>query len=475
MLNWNHVCLTYADMAASFWLYVNGDGIEIVSKGDKNSSVLSPAVMSNMVLGASANNVDYFEGDIADVNIWTGIFSGAKNWTECINHDHGDYFRWDVERIDNVNIIISEESIEEMCTTHKPGLIPILDELTYQDVVLFCDQHRSNLMKIDKSETETMIEKLKPYSTTMMDMKCIWVGQSITTDDTYLHCMEDNLEGWDKVELETCLVLEIQSKKVKHVGCYAKAYGFCYLNNIPKFTLRGTVNLEVDRYYFFTNRVSNGNYMYQGIQKNVLEFIEGKWTILDAETKELFLILTDAQYPFGKNIWFQATTNMPVALSLDSCNPDEFNCNDGSCISLLKRCNKQAECKDRSDEQQCNMVEISHNYEKTIPPCQPSLNGPKPLILEILLFSLMIVEVKDAQSLIQVQFGLYTQWRDPRVTYFNLQANKESLLTQSDMQKLWLPRFYSYLTTKENIVEDIGSREVVLSTTENGNFSFSCV
>ena len=40
-------------------------------------------------------------------------------------------------------------------------------------------------------------------------------------------------------------------------------------------------------------------------------------------------------------------------LSLSSCSQSEFNCDDGSCVSMEKRCNQVSECPDESDEYNC--------------------------------------------------------------------------------------------------------------------------
>ena len=51
---------------------------------------------------------------------------------------------------------------------------------------------------------------------------------------------------------------------------------------------------------------------------------------------------------------------------------DQFSCNDGGCIDLLKRCDLIPNCDDKSDEFHCVTLstnEINFNsYDKTFPP-----------------------------------------------------------------------------------------------------------
>ena len=55
-------------------------------------------------------------------------------------------------------------------------------------------------------------------------------------------------------------------------------------------------------------------------------------------------------------------------LSLSTCVEDEFVCNDGSCISLEKRCDLKKDCPDASDEYGCNKALIPDGYLNYLPP-----------------------------------------------------------------------------------------------------------
>jgi hypothetical protein len=57
-----------------------------------------------------------------------------------------------------------------------------------------------------------------------------------------------------------------------------------------------------------------------------------------------------------------------TSLNLNSCNKDEFNCNDGFCFSLDTRCDGGADCKPGGeDEKGCNLIQLTDDYVKEIP------------------------------------------------------------------------------------------------------------
>ena len=53
---------------------------------------------------------------------------------------------------------------------------------------------------------------------------------------------------------------------------------------------------------------------------------------------------------------------------MSACKEGKFTCNDGQCVSMEERCNQLLECRDGSDEDNCNVVVLSKSYNKNVPP-----------------------------------------------------------------------------------------------------------
>ena len=63
----------------------------------------------------------------------------------------------------------------------------------------------------------------------------------------------------------------------------------------------------------------------------------------------------------------QRTSNTKE-LKLTGCKEGEFTCNDGQCIKMEERCNQVPDCRDKSEENGCQLIVFENNYNKNVPP-----------------------------------------------------------------------------------------------------------
>ena len=57
-----------------------------------------------------------------------------------------------------------------------------------------------------------------------------------------------------------------------------------------------------------------------------------------------------------------------ITLKLSGCADDEFTCDDGQCIKMGDRCDQILDCRDDSDEENCQILTIKKGYNHVIPP-----------------------------------------------------------------------------------------------------------
>ena len=74
-------------------------------------------------------------------------------------------------------------------------------------------------------------------------------------------------------------------------------------------------------------------------------------------------------------------------LSLSACKDSEFTCGDGLCIDIDGRCNGVINCKDKTDEMECRVVQIDSGYNKLLTPPPGEGNEKVPVMIDMTIIS----------------------------------------------------------------------------------------
>ena len=152
-------------------------------------------------------------------------------------------------------------------------------------------------------------------------------------------------------------------------------------------------------------------------------------------------------------------------MSFDVCREDQFNCDNGLCIDIQKRCDDEIDCIDESDENDCSLVKLPKYYNKdAVPlPVPNSYNFKKYFLLTISKLRVEIVEIVDRASIIKLQLGVFSTWRDSSLQFLNLNRSKEVTITKKEYEKIWTPHYTIYMVSGQE--EDLGSKNVEAITT----------
>ena len=130
-----------------------------------------------------------------------------------------------------------------------------------------------------------------------------------------------------------------------------------------------------------------------------------------------------------------------IDLKLTGCKEDEFTCSDGQCIKMEKRCDNLPNCRDKSDEKQCELIAFEDSYNMNVPPILRAKNGSTiPAKVSISITLMKVVEIEEVDHSIHLQFQISLEWKETRATYQNLKWDKTlNALSKSDVYNIWLP------------------------------------
>ena len=190
-------------------------------------------------------------------------------------------------------------------------------------------------------------------------------------------------------------------------------------------------------------RYFSGNYLWTIKWDNAHQV----WKMSSPATNTTYAEQSDSTYPMGKKKWmiYNDRCNNLVDveykyLTFSPCRDNEFTCESGNCIPMEKRCDQKEDCEDVSDEKNCFKVYVDpNNYLKDKPP--PALNGFAKCWVKVQVDLLQILQLSVVDMKITLKYNLFLEWYDPRITYYNLNTNKDlNGLVQEEKEKIWMPK-----------------------------------
>ena len=96
------------------------------------------------------------------------------------------------------------------------------------------------------------------------------------------------------------------------------------------------------------------------------------------------------------------------------------------------------DCRDKSDEENCEVLVLGKNYNKNVPPV---ISEKEKVNVSISISILKLVDIKEEDYSIEIQFSIILKWKENRAKYHNLKHEKDlNALTKEEIQKVWLPK-----------------------------------
>ena len=467
---WNHICAMKNNKTKTIQFNINGKKqIQTHERSlmceEMDSDVIG-VLRGTIMIGSDRNAKNTFVGELTDLNIWKTEVKPTKveKMVNCSEFKSGDYFNWSKALVTTHRIKTSNISMDSLCSTSKSINIEF-PSWPYGKANHACRQLGSSLEKAITERVEFSEFIWSGYNDPSKN------GSFINAEGEELNnsLWESNHEKLDPYL--NCAVLSYDTKKYKPVQCNYNYRSVCVMEMLPILRVRG---IKKDKYTYSVDSIYNFDYdrkIYEGIGESELigpPNNKSKWAIMNKVTgAEIFVLLDKSLYfPFGLHEWKDIEKNR-LNLSIDVCKDDQFNCNDGICIHIDKRCDGTNDCDDDSDENYCKLIQqgpTQEKYGEKIP------NGAqKKLILEMTYINLFVADIIDTMSEMSVQISIFTKWKDPRLKFRHLIKGQNNSLTKKEYDEIWTPNFTFYKV--KTMHENIGSKNVVLIP--NGNPTYS--
>ena len=216
----------------------------------------------------------------------------------------------------------------------------------------------------------------------------------------------------------------------------------CKIGRNVSLNLRGIpeeLEAKVDTVYQLD--IQEGFNQLRGVQKSYIIHEKEGWCLYSMAGKNhvsLFCYQSNSDYPpLGRNKWTDVTNNSTRTLLLSNCSENQFTCDSGDCIHLYYRCDTEANCVDKSDEDKCFMVVADHDQQRSIK------NVPQQsLAIKGAISFTDIQEVNYANNNFVTSVWINITWKDQRQNFLNLGIKNETFLTDQMLENhIWVPDY----------------------------------
>ena len=415
------------------------------------------------------------------------IFSRALSIDEMIQntkeqscHIEGDFLAWnDMEWILHGQARKETIESEEMCE-EKPLVDLFYTPFPGMDSCMrHCENLGTRAPSVTTLEDWTRLQtflKRKLYDKGLNTLE-IWLpitdreSEGVWKDFYTEHVIQNFTHPWmgskpDGGEAESCVRLFDENNWGDRRCDYPNFACMCSHQSIT-LTLRGLCPTSViDVHYKLMHQQTDIRGIgVQGLTHTSIEYEkkQKKWTLAVTGSNVTGTSMASfASFTLGKHNWTisgdggcSSEDTYTTELKMSGCTEGNFSCDDGQCVSMDLRCNQFSECRDESDEMNCNILALKRGYNKKIPP----IDSRSPDVdVSVSIDLLRLVDIDEEDYSIEIQFEITLVWKEKRATYQNLKK-RDSLnsLSEKDIHSLWLPKVI-YENTDQKETTRLGDR-----------------
>lgn len=362
-----------------------------------------------------------FSGQLTHVGVWGRTLSSQEvsQVAGCVIIPSGLVISWDDEwKASNSSFVNLNDS--EVCNNKAKDTHIKLFAMPYHSALETCTGLGGFLpVPLNLEHARDLLQVMKTPS----ELEMMWVGATdVLEEGVYIFDHTGEEIPWkvwggndpNGLQWQNCLIFD--ETFLHDYPCHVRRESMCYLPSLQEWTLKGPCEDDTANYKYSLLHPDKGQLVFRGYYQYEIIERNNSWQWRNVITDNVIAILPfeENRWPMGRRDWALQTEvcgkKGKYTLLLSSCSRQEFTCRDGSCVPLSRRCDQRLDCRDESDEQECELVHRPNGYQHTLPPPsqrQGDNTRPHKLLYVILSSSVSLGIFKESVSFLFTENKLF--------------------------------------------------------------------